>query len=214
MSKLKSFIPLKLLFAIAEFFILAIFAILPAITIYIDIVILDNGVGEISITEISQETFLFISAMIFWYGAYKKPTMRGFLVLVAGFFTAMFIREMDAFLDEISHGFWFYLALPFSLFVIFYAYYFAKGTTLKHLLEFINTKPFFLLLCGLIILLILSRTFGSGGLLWDNLLPHEYSSLTKTAIQEALELFGYSFILYGSVVFYYRGFVSYITKAS
>lgn len=201
----------KIAQASIEFFILTFLALLPVLTVYIDLVILGNNLGEISVTEFTQETLLLASAFIFWYGAWKKPNIRGFLVLVAGFFSCMFIREMDAFLDEIWHGFWFWPALFMALGTILYARYVAKNTTLKPLTNFISTKPYFLILIGLIILLVLSRTFGSGNLLWHAILA-ENSSRAKTVVQEGLELFGYAFIFYGSLVFHYRDFVSFLSK--
>ena len=203
----------KISLAAVEFFILLILAILPAISVYTDIVILGNDIGEISVTEIAQETLLLLSAIIFWYGAWKKPTSRGFLVLVAGFLTSMFIREMDGFFDEIWHGFWFWPALIMAMVSIGYARFAAKNTNLKPLIDFINTKPYFLILIGLIILLMLSRTFGSGNLLWHDLLPEGNSSLVKTVVQEGLELLGYAFIFYGALVFRHRNFVSFLYKA-
>lgn len=199
-------IPDKLLLTVVELFALIFLSLLPFITIYIDLIILKNKIEEISVTEITQELFLFLILILFWYGSWKQKEMRGFLILVAGFFSTLFIREMDVFLDSIFHGFWFWIAAPFSLCVILYARYFAKNTTFEPLVNFTRSKPFFLLLTGLIIVLILSRTFGSGTLLWDHILPALYAVPVKTAIQEGLELFGYAFIFYGSFIYYSRNY--------
>ncbi len=129
----------KITQAVIELFILTFLTLLPVVSIYLDVVILGNNVGEVSVTEFTQEGLLLIAAIIFWYGAWKKPAIRGFLVLVAGFFSCMFIREMDAFLDNVWHGFWFWPALVVALVVIFYARLIAKNTTQKPLTDFINT---------------------------------------------------------------------------
>lgn len=204
---------IKIAKATAEFFILTFLALLPIASVYTDLVILGINITEVSVTEITQEVLLLATALIFLYGAWKKPISRGFLVLVAGFFSCLFIREMDVFLDEVWHGFWLWPALLMALVTIIYARFFTKNTTLNSLVAFINTKPYFLLLIGLIILLILSRTFGSGNLLWNFLLPDGDASLVKTVVQEGLELMGYAFIFYGSLVFYHRDFVSFLYKA-
>ena len=206
--------PLKIISqAVIEFLILVFFALLPLVGVYIDLVILGNDLGEVSVTEIAQETLLLATVVIFGYGTFKKPEQRGFLVLVTGFFSCLFIREMDAFLDEIRHGFWFWPALFVALLSIGYARFYARNTTLKPLASFIKTKPYFLILIGMIVLIVLSRTFGSGNLLWHNLPLEEGASfLVKTAVQEGLELFGYAFIFYGALVFHYRDFVSFSYK--
>lgn len=203
----------KIAQAIFEFFIITCLALLPTLSVYIDVIVLGNDLGEISVTEIAQEALLLASAFIFWYGAWKKPNIRGFLVLIASFFSCLFIREMDSFLDEIRHGFWFWPALVTALVSIVYARWLAKSTTLKPLVSFINTKPYFLILIGLIILIILSRTFGSGNLFWNYLLPDGGAFLAKTVVQEGLELFGYAFIFYGALVFHYRNYVSFLSTA-
>lgn len=201
----------KMTQAVIEFFILIFLALLPVISIYLDVVVLGNDVGEISVTELTQESLLLLAATIFLYGAWKKPVIRGFLILVASFFSCLFIREMDAFLDNIWHGFWFWPALLMALVSIYYARFVAKNTTQKPLTDFINTKPYFLILIGLIVLLVLSRTFGSGNLLWHAILE-ENSSRAKTVVQEGLELMGYAFIFYGSLVFNHRDYVSFLYK--
>lgn len=189
-----------------RFFALSLISILPTMTIFLDLVILKNNVGEISVTEITHEIFLFFTIIIYCYGVLQKEKMRGFLLLVAGFFTVLFVREMDVFLDVVFHGFWFYIAMPISILTIAYVYKFEKDTTIGPLFTFMETKPFFILLLGMIILLVLSRTLGSGNLLWGYLLLTDQVNIVKTVVQEGLELFGYTIIFYGSLIFKYRDY--------
>lgn len=202
----------KIATAVAEFFVLLFMALLPVVTVYTDVVVLGGTLTEISVTEILQETLLLLSAVFFCYGVWKKPAARGFLVLVAGFYGCMFIRETDELLDYIWHGFWVWPALLLAFGSIAYARFCVKGTTLQPMLSFINTKPYVFILIGLIILLVFSRTFGSGNLLWDDALPHGDSSLVKTVVQEGVELLGYTFVFYGSLIFQWRKHVSFITE--
>lgn len=192
----------KIIRAAITALVLAIAAALPAICVYIDLKILNNGIAEISLTEITQESMLLLSALIFLYGSYKKPSSRGFLLLAGGFFICIFIREMDQFLDEIQHGFWVYPALSVALCCILFARLRFSGTTLEPLGSFIDSKSYVYILVGLITLLVLSRTFGSGNLLWNHLLPADYAFNFKTAVQEGLELYSYGLILYGSLLFW------------
>ena len=80
-----------------------------------------NGITENSITELMQEALILISAILFWVGAWRYPTVRSLLVLFAGLFGCMFIRELDALFDKIFHGFWIYPALLLSAGTILYA---------------------------------------------------------------------------------------------
>lgn len=188
----------KILVAVAAFFILVLLALLPALTVYIDLKILQNGVGEVSLTEFCQESMLLISSLLFFYGAVRHPDKRGFLLLAGGFFLSMFIREWDYLFDKIQHGFWVYPASLTALSCILAAIFACRGTTLRPLTGFINSRPYIFILIGLTALLVLSRTFGSGNLLWSKILPPEFSGSLKTAIQEGLELYGYGLILFGS----------------
>jgi len=183
--------------------ILTFLSLLPFFTIYIDLVVLNNNIGEISVTEIVQEILLFITITIFWYIAWKDKKIRSMLILIASFFSMLFIREMDFFLDYIQHGFWFWIDLPFALFVLSYIIFFSNNSIIKPLIDFTESKAFIFLVIGLIILLLLSRTLGSGNLLWNHLLPVMYAAKAKTVVQEGLELFGYDFIFYGSIIYYY-----------
>src|SRR5690606_9995524 len=63
--------------------------------------------------------------------------------------------------------------------------------------KYAHTKSYLLVSVGLLVVLILSRTFGSQ-LMWRPILGNSDVSLTKTVIQEGLELFGYLFVFWGA----------------
>jgi hypothetical protein len=192
--------------AVAMFLQLSILSLLPAVFVYIDFKVINSGISEVSLTEISQEILLLATALIFFHGARKKPDARGFLLLSGGFFSCMFIRELDAFLDMVWHGFWLWPALFTALSSIMVARFVFAGTTLQPLAGFINSRSYPLILVGLVSLLVLSRTFGSGKLLWHHLLSETHGHDLKASIQEGLELYSYALIFYGSLVFWRTGF--------
>lgn len=196
----------KILRAVSMFLQLAILVLFPAISVYIDLKVFGNGVGEISLTEISQEIILLSVALFFFLGAWKKPLARGFLLLAGGFFGCLFIRELDLFLDAVWHGFWFWPALSTALASVLAARFAFPGTTLQPLADFIDSRPYMLMLVGLVSLLVFSRTFGSGRLLWHHLLPESHGFGMKAAVQEGLELYSYTLIFYGSLLFYRSDF--------
>ena len=193
-----------LITAFAEFvFLTAATLAVPAI-ITIDTVILEHGVSEISLTEIVQEILLCISALLFGIRARRSPYSRGFLALVSGFFSCMLIREMDAFFDHlVYHGFWFWPAICVAGGAILYAFL-CRGTVVAPLVNFLETTSCYHIVLGLLIVLVLSRTLGSGSLLWKPIMGEVYSSEFKAALQEGLELFGYMLICYGSVLFLHQ----------
>ncbi len=174
------------------------FVVLPVIIITLDAEILIQGNSEFSMTEIAQELFILCSAVLFGFSAKLDGQARGFFVLVAGFFATMLIRESDAFLDNIQHGFWIYPALVVSLSSILYARK-CTGTVKKPMLDHMDSKHFVYIILGLILILIFSRTFGSGHL-WKGVMGDDYTMVYKTVIQEGIELLGYIFVLYGSIL--------------
>lgn len=56
----------RIAYAISEFALLVVLALIPAASVYIDVAIIGHGVGEISLTEITQESLLLITAIFFW----------------------------------------------------------------------------------------------------------------------------------------------------
>lgn len=187
--------------SILEFFVLAVLAVMPAMLVDIDLG--DAGVwkGEFTLTELTQELLLTGTALLFWTLAVKRPDLRGFTVLVAGFFTCALIRELDALFDQIQHGFWVYPALLVAVASIACATVFNRATIARPMVVFLNTKAYFLMAIGLVTLLFFSRTIGSGNLLWSGLLGDAYSNDFKNALQEGIELYGYILIGYSAVLY-------------
>src|SRR5690606_8206817 len=187
--------------SLADFFLFLVMAILPALLLRSDLGASSSWAGEFAVSELLQEVLLLLKAGLFWLLAVKKPEIRGFVVLVAGFFTVMLIREMDAFLDDIRHGFWVYPALLVAVASIAWATVFNRATIAQPMAVFFNTKAYFLMAIGLVTLLFFSRTIGSGKMLWSGMLGDAYSNDFKNALQEGIELYGYILIGYSAVLY-------------
>jgi len=185
-------------YSIFESLLLAVLMIIVPVLVALDVVVIGHGLPELSFTEISQELLILMSALIFAYDARYRIQERGFLVLVAGFFGCMFIRECDALLDNIVHGFWVYPAFLLAFGSIYYASL-HQETVLYPMIKLIRKKHFAYLLTGLVFVLLFSRLFGTGGL-WREIMGGDYNSLYKNIIQEGLELTGYTLIGYGSIM--------------
>ena len=196
----------RIAYAIGEFALLSMLTLLPSALVYIDVVVIGDGVGELSVTEITQESLLLITLLIFWYGAWRHPNSRGFLMLVAGFFSCALIRELDVCFDAVWHGFWLWPALLVALSTVTFVAVYCRNSVAGPMSDFVGTRPYFCMMAGLSVVLVFSRTFGSGNLLWNDLLEVANISKFKSALQEGLELLGYLYIAYGSHVFFFKRF--------
>ena len=170
--------------------------------LHIDVNILKNSLSEVSLTEIVQETILLLIVLIHLVAARKQPDMRQCNTLIAGFFMAMLIRELDGIFDLIHHGSWVWFALAVSITALIYA--FRQPQRVLHQLTLYTAKPAFgMMLAGLLATLVFSRLFGMS-LLWHSLLQDGYVREVKNMVEEGTELFGYILCLAGSVEIFRR----------
>lgn len=176
--------------------VLALASLVPILAVYLDTVIFGWGVKETGVTESIQHLLLLAITGIFGYKALVKPEQRGFLILCTGFFLVILIRELDAFFDLITHGFWLYPALTVTAVACIWAglHYL---TILEPMLAFFRSQQGMLMVTGLVIVLLFSRVFGTTSL-WSAILQDEASKSVKTIVQEGLELLGYVFIFLGT----------------
>ena len=176
--------------------------ILIALVIYVDTVVFNHGISEYSLTQISQEGLVFVCVIIFLVLSKNQAENRGFLVLCGGFLSVLLIRELDAVFDEIKHGFWVYPAIIITLISLVYARK-SPGTVFGPLVYYLQTSPFAYIIIGLMIVTLFSRIFGSG-IIWRVVMADDYTTFYKSIIQEGVELLGYAFVFYGSVMLWIR----------
>lgn len=130
-----------------------------ALVIYVDAVVFAHGTPEYSLTELTQEGILLVSAAIFLALSKIYPKSRGFLIVMGGFFTVMLIREADGFFDQINHGFWVYPAILVTALTLFFVYRF-RDTFSAPMTKCFETIPFVYITVGLMIVILFSRIFG------------------------------------------------------
>ena len=165
-----------------------------------DLIIAGNRLGERSVIEWSQALVLLVTAVLFAGAARRRSDGRGFYLLAAGFFACCFIREMDLMLDQwFFHGAWAYLAGGTAAVAIASALR-VRRTVRPGAVEFVNTRAFIYVQIGLVVVVILSRSLGSGRQLWFLLGQDDSYRLCKTVIQEAFESFGYLLICFGAIM--------------
>ena len=187
---------------VLQFFLLIIIVGTDCLSIFTDIMVLENGIGENSLTEYYQQLLIFLVVCCFAYAVKVDNDNRHFYALVMGFFTCMLIREFDAFFDHIIHGFWICPALFVFLTCSFYASKNKKGT-LEGLEIFIKNGTFQSIAMALVIILFFSRIFGMSEL-WKIILADNYIRQAKNTVEEGVELLGYS-LLFFSAFSYARG---------
>ncbi|WP_421181670.1 hypothetical protein [Aeromonas enteropelogenes] len=190
--------PLSILLrATCDVLFLLVLTLVPAVTVVLDLHWLHNGVGEDSITELLQEgVLLSIVIGLYWKGR-AIPAVRAFLWLLAGFFGCLLIRELDVYFDRVWHGFWLYPALLLASLTLVHTWRHGRDTLLSGGVQFVRHRSALFALFGLLLVAVFSRVFGSGSLIWNDLLGMDSGFDFKTALQEGIELLGYNYVAYG-----------------
>lgn len=157
-------------------------------------------IPEMSFTEFAQELLLFMSALIFFILARKRRDNG--VLLVSGFLLCMFIRELDAFFDLIFHGAWKYPALALTGVFLYAAWRGGTERAVQNLSGFMKTRSYDVLVCGLLIVLVISRLLGLNSL-WLLAVGKHFNSLFKNFLEEGTELLGYMIIFAAAVHYLY-----------
>ena len=177
---------------------LTLLSLVVPFTVITDLVILGNRLGERSVTEWAQALVLLVTAILCGDAARHEPSARGGYTLMAGFFACAFVREMDLVLDKlIFHGSWCLFAGAAMATALALAWR-CRATILPGLAAFLDRRAYPFFMIGLLIVIVLSRSLGSGRMLWNMLGCDDTHRLFKTIIQESLESFGYLLITYGA----------------
>lgn len=183
---------------IRSFLLFFLKCILPALVVglvYLDIKTYGN-ISEESFVEFGQELFLIGTSAVFMYLAQKGKNSG--LWLVAGFFMCMFIRELDAYFDDIFHGSWKYFALASAIFFTFRALREGKELATRSLAAYMQSPAFTTMSFGMMVVLVFSRAMGMGNL-WKLVMGNSFNRVVKNVIEEGTELFGYSIIFLAAI---------------
>ncbi|MBY5990689.1 transporter [Ferrimonas balearica] len=178
--------------AVYRFLGLSLFLALAAGVIHFEVVALGSHVPESSLIEYMQESLLALIVGLFGALAYRRPDLRGFAVLVGGFFLCLLIRELDQLFDAIYHGAWKVPAYTVAFAAIYYAVK-HRDSSAQPLVRYTQHQSFGLMLAGMALLMVFSRLFGMG-VLWDTLMGEQYVRGVKSLAEEGTELAAYSLI--------------------
>ncbi len=156
--------------------------VIPVLCVWCDVVILGAVLNECSVTEIVQEILLTVIVIIHMLLIIKYNEVRQCNILIAGFFSAMLFRELDAVFDLIGHGSWIYYSMTVSFLSLSYAIYNWRKT-LAQLFSYMCTPHYGIMLSGILCTLVFSRLFGMS-VLWESLLKDNYLRTVKNIVEE------------------------------
>ncbi|NNE51209.1 MAG: hypothetical protein HKN30_02280 [Sulfitobacter sp.] len=188
----------------AEVLSLTFMSILVPVVVFLDATILFDHMSEGTLTEWTQAGLIAGTAVLFFIGACTIPAATGYLMSAATLCTCMFLRENDVYFDIIWHGFW---IVPVSI-VLCLGTAFAirnRHTLREPFLRHAATREAAFLMIGFIFVLIFSRVYGSGDL-WRAIMGPNYTWQIKAALQEGVELMGYSILAFGAFLSFRSGF--------
>lgn len=152
-----------------------------------------NEILETSFTE-SLQSLLLIFIAVNFYLISKHQNYHHGAILITSFFIVMFIRESDYYLDTIYHGFW---ALPSVLVTVAACVYYYHGKGKQSLLSILNHPHMTKVVAGVILLIVFSRSFGTGSF-WQDVMQEHYIRNVKNIAQEGIELLCYFLIAVGA----------------
>lgn len=174
------------------------------LAIVLDSTVLSNGVGDNGVTETLQGAMLGLIILSYGMGMRHHHDMRGYAIAAMTFFAVLLVREQDAVLDAVSHGFWVYPAALIAVLGAIGA--FSNRATLRvPFKRHLFSREAAFMLMGLVLLVVFSRIFGTGRV-WESMMGDNYVRTVKNAVQEGIELMAYVIMAFGAVTSALRGF--------
>lgn len=156
-----------------------------------------NVASESSLIELSQLGLLAATVFAFRRVAKFSQSLHHAAGLMSAFFLVLMIRELDATLDMVMHGFWKVPALIVTGLAIWPALKHWRET-LTSLAHAIHSRHSTVLMIALALLLVYSRLFGMGEL-WEQAMGANYVRDVKNIAEESTELVAYSLILFSAL---------------
>lgn len=150
--------------------------------------------------EVGQETLLFAALLLMGFAAKKDARYAGGIWLIAAFLTALFIRELDAWFDDLFHGAWKYILVAYLGWASWKIRRSGFETVIPGIAHFIRSPAFPMMLVGVVIVLAYSRLYGYKGM-WALYAGECSWGAIKTLSEEATELVGYAMMFYSSWVY-------------
>ncbi len=154
--------------------------------------------------EVMEEVLLALGSLLFIVSAQRERAWRGAMWLIHGFFTAILIRELDAYFDMIRHGSWKYALIAYLIVLFFVVKRAGFSTIIPGLAAYIRSRSFLMMMPGAAITLSYSRLYGYKGLWMRIMGDYEHWNAMKTFAEESTEFLGYMLML-GAALYWVFG---------
>lgn len=150
--------------------------------------------GEISMTEISQEVILFVLFIFYLFFGYKYRKIQPVANIVSLFFLISFIREFNFLIS-----WWVYPVMLVVVIMIWLAVRDRRKLGMACSAFFVQPASAWFL-AGFTVTYIFSRLFGQS-CFWLILYDESNYRLAKAAVEEGIELLGYTLMLISAIEF-------------
>ncbi|SIO34542.1 hypothetical protein [Salinivibrio sp. ES.052] len=182
-----------------QFFIIALYLAAIAGIIHYSVAA-HNVASEASLIELSQLILLAATVFTFRRVAKHSQPLHHAATLMSAFFLVLMIRELDATLDVIVHGFWKVPALLVTGLAIWPATKHWQEV-ITSLANAVNARSSTVLMIALGLLLVYSRLFGMSEL-WEQAMGNMYVRDVKSIAEESTELVAYALIWLSALGYY------------
>ena len=158
--------------------------------------------SETGPVEVMEAVFAVCTALVFLLAARTDPERAPFLIVLSTLFFCAVVRESDYFFDLlIGRHAW---KVAVALMLVPLGVYCRRNIRqiMDSAMSFISHPSFGVLLSGLLVLIVFSRLFGYGSF-WKELIEGPYYRVTKTIVEEGVELMGYFLLLISSFEYWH-----------
>lgn len=159
--------------------------------------------SEVSLTETTQKLLFVSLACGYLLHARFGASADQLALMFAGFFTMLFIREMDQTLDTMLFDGGWQLLVGTILMAMLYQASRNWSRLWAQFLAYLQTPSFGLFLAGFLTTVVFSRLIGNNGF-WEVMMGEEYIRNVKNAVEEGTELFGDILMFLAGIEFYFR----------
>lgn len=178
----------------------ALVCVVSAALVLLDVVVFKMECDELGIVEVSQALALLSVVVMLGVAAVKRPALRGGLVLAAGLFLDMFLREHDQVFELwLPHGFWIYPVIVTTALACWYGIRHPESVR-DFLVTVRRNRQFPVLALGFLTVIGYARLFGVKPI-WQTVVGVDEFRVAKHVAEEGLELFGYAILVYWAILF-------------